>query len=315
MPQQLAHVSYVLSDQEQVVHRGADYAFISQPFLEPQNLIAIAAVIACIAAVIFVSHKWSWLRDRVRYFRGRARSYQDFVPWVLRFSLGVALIGAGSQQALISPAVQNQPTWATFQLILGFLLITGFLLTPTTIAAIVLSLGALVFNPELLNNLEIIGALLALCLLGQAKPGLDDLIGMPIFSASDKARSWMPFILRLSLGTSLVIMAITEKLLNPHLFGAVVETYNLTSYLPFSTGMWVASATLIELCLGLALLLGLHTRVVSAITFLVLSLTFVLFGEAVYAHVTIFGALFVLIVTGGGQGSLDNVYAKRRQNK
>ena len=125
----------------------------------------------------------------------------------------------------------------------------------------------------------------------------------------------MPFILRLSLGTSLVIMAITEKLLNPHLFGAVVETYNLTSYLPFSTGMWVASATLIELCLGLALLLGLHTRVVSAITFLVLSLTFVLFGEAVYAHVSIFGALFVLIVTGGGQGSLDNVYAKRRQNK
>jgi uncharacterized membrane protein YphA (DoxX/SURF4 family) len=315
MSERLAHVSYVLSEQEQVAHTGADYAFISEPFFDPWNLAIFGAGIAFVAALVFAGNKVHWLRDRVRYFRGRARSYQEFIPWILRFSLGVALIGAGSQQALISPAVHDQPAFATLQLILGFLLIAGFLLTPATIVALALAIGALILHPELIDNLEIIGALIAFFLLGQAKPGLDDLIGVPMYTFSEKVRSWIPLILRLSLGAALVLMAITDKLLNPHLFGAVVEQYGLTSYIPFSTGMWVASATLLELVLGLALLLGLQTRIVSVVTFLVLSLSFFFFGEEVYAHVTIFGTLFVLMVTGGGAWSIDEIYAKRRQRK
>ncbi|MFZ2681597.1 MAG: DoxX family membrane protein [Patescibacteria group bacterium] len=313
MIERIAHVDYVLSEQEHIAYQGADYAFISAPFLDPWNLTLFGAAIAFIGALIFAGHKVPALKDRIKYFRGRARSYQDFIPWILRFSLGVALIGAGSQSALISPAVQHQPAFATLQIILGFLMIAGLALTPTILCSLALSIGALILHPGLINNLEIIASLIAVLLLGQAKPSVDDLIGIPTLNFADSVKRWIPFILRFGLGFSLAFMAIAEKFFNPHLFGTVVENYGLTSYLPLTTGMWVASAMLIELCLGVALLLGIQTRIVSAVTFLVLSLTFFIFSEEVYAHVTIFGALFVLIVTGGGHMSLDNYYAKQRQ--
>jgi uncharacterized membrane protein YphA (DoxX/SURF4 family) len=313
MTERLAHVSYVLTEQEQVAYSGADYAFVAEPFLDLWNLAIFGAGLAFVGALVLAAHKVPLLRDRVRYFRGRARSYQEFIPWILRFSLGVAFVGAGSQQALLSPAIHDQPAFATLQLFIGFLLIAGLALTPATLCALALSIGALILHPELVDNLEIIAALIAFLLLGQAKPGLDDLIGLSMPSFSEKIRAWIPLILRIGLGTSLILMAVTDKLMNPHLFGAVVENYGLAQYLPLTTGMWVASATLLELILGLALLLGIQTRTISAVTFFVLSLSFFFFGEEVYAHVTIFGTLFVLMVTGGGAWSIDEIYTKRRQ--
>lgn len=313
MVERLAHASYLLSEQDQIAYGGADYAFVASPFTDIWNLALFASVAAFIAALIFAGHKIPAVRERVRYFRGRARSYQEFIPWILRFSLGVALVGAGSEQALISPAVANQPAFASAQIVLGFLLIAGLALTPATLAALALAIGALVLHPELVDNLEVIAALIAFLLLGQAKPGVDDLLGLAMHTFSDNVKKWIPLILRVGLGLSLVTMAVTDKLMNPHIFGAIVEQFNLTTYLPLSTGMWVVSATLVELVLGLALLLGVQTRIMSAITFLILSLSFFFFGEEVYAHVTIFGTLFVLVVTGGGALSIDNYYVKRRQ--
>lgn len=313
MTEQLAHASYLLSEQDQATYSGADYAFVVSPFTDILNLALFASVFAFIAALIFAGHKLPAIRDRVRYFRGRARTYQEFIPWILRFSLGIAFIGAGSAQVLISPAITNQPSFATAQIILGFLLIAGMALTPTTLAALALAVGALILHPGLIDNLEVIAALVAFFMLGQAKPGVDDLLGLPMHSFSENVKRWIPLVLRLGLGSSLVLMAFTDKLMNPHVFGAIVEKFNLTTYLPLSTAMWVVSATIVELILGLALLFGIQTRIMSAITFLILSLSFFFFGEEVYAHVTIFGTLFVLVVTGGGTLSIDHAYAQRRQ--
>lgn len=315
MSTRLAHVSYVLSEQEQVANSGSDFAFIASPLTDIWNLAVFGAVIAFITAIVFASHKLPAIKDRIRFFRGRARTYQEFIPLILRFSLGIALIGAGSQQTLLTPSVPNQPAFATIQMMLGFLLIIGLAVTPATLCALALAAGALFLHPELINNLEIIAALIALLLLGQPKPGADDLIGISMYNFKDTCKRYVPLILRLGLGIALLVMAIHEKFMNPHLFGTVVEQYGLTTYLPLSTGMWVVSATLTELVLGLALVLGLQTRVISVITFSVLGLLFFIFGEEVYAHVTIFGTLAVLIITGGGALSLDNLYAKRRQHQ
>lgn len=314
MPTRLAHVSYILSEEQHTTYRGADYAFLTKPFSDPFNWLAIAITLVVILGAIIVGKKSSFIRDRIRFFRGRTRSYLDYIPAILRTCIGIALIGAGSQQALISPAVHDQPGFATVQILLGFLIVSGFLLTPATLGALALAIGALIIHPTLFDNLEIIAILIAILCLGQSKPGIDDLLGLPSYSAPIKVQAYVPLILRLGVGLSLVIMAIGDKLLNPHLFGQVIEAYGLTSVLPFSTGMWVASATIIELVLGLALILGLQTRVMSLVTFLVLSIFFMVFGEEVYAHVTLFGSLFVLLITGSGQLSIDNLYARYRQH-
>lgn len=315
MSTRLAHVSYVLSEQEQVANSGSDFAFIASPFTDLWNLAVFGAAIAFITALVFASHKLPAIKDRIRYFRGRARTYQEFIPLILRFSLGLTLIGAGSQQALMTPSVPDQPAFAAIQMLLGFLLIIGLALTPTTLCALALAVGAICLHPELIHNLEIISALIVLLVLGQPKPGADDLIGIPMYYLDEASKRYIPLILRLGLGIALLVMTIHEKFMNPHLFGTVVEKYGLTTYLPLSTGMWVVSATLTELALGLALILGLQTRVISTVTFAILGLLFFIFGEEVYAHVTIFGTLAVLIITGGGAISLDNFYAKRRQHQ
>jgi uncharacterized membrane protein YphA (DoxX/SURF4 family) len=129
---------------------------------------------------------------------------------------------------------------------------------------------------------------------------------MPNYSVSEQLREYVPLALRLGLGLSLVIMAIGDKFLNPHLFGYVVENYGLVQASPFSAGMWVASATIIELILGLAIILGFQTRIASLLTFIVLSIFFFVFKEEVYAHVTLFGCLFALLITGSGSLSLDS---------
>ncbi len=313
MSERLAHVDYVLSEAEQLELKGSDFVFISSPLFDIWNLVTIALAILLAAACVYAARTVGWLRDRIRYFRGRTRSYQEYIPLLLRFSLAIALINAGSQQALVSPAIAGDTMLSTAQIILGFLIMIGFALSPAVLAALGLCVITLIVNPQLINNLEIISTVLALLLLGQAKPGVDDLLGIPAHNLGEKYRNWVPLILRLGLGVALIHMAITEKFFNPHLFGTVIEQYQLTSYLPFTTGMWVMSGALIELVLGLALVMGWQTRMVSVITFFVLSLSFVLFKDEVYAHASIFGTLSVLLITGGGLWSLDNHYAKLRQ--
>lgn len=310
----LAHVSYVMTPEELTEHAGADYHFLLQPFSDPLNWLAVCLTVCGLLGVVFACRRLPFLRDRLRYFRGRARTYQEYLPAILRVCLGIALIGAGSQNALISPAVHNQPGFALIQVVLGFLVVTGFLLTPAMIGSLALTIGALISHPTLFDNLEIIAAIIAVLLLGQTRPGLDDLLGIPNFTSSDRLREYVPVVLRLGLGLALVIMAIGDKLINPHLFGYVIESHGFVQALPFSTGMWVASATIIELVLGLAIILGFQTRLASLLTFLVLSIFFFIFKEEVYAHVTLFGCLFTLLVTGGGVLSLDNLLYVRHKS-
>jgi uncharacterized membrane protein YphA (DoxX/SURF4 family) len=69
--------------------------------------------------------------------------------------------------------------------------------------------------------------------------------------------------------------------------------------------MWVLSAGLIELAVGLALLLGWHTRTAAAIAFIVLSASFFYFSESVYSHVTLFATLSIIFILGAGSHGID----------
>jgi uncharacterized membrane protein YphA (DoxX/SURF4 family) len=64
---------------------------------------------------------------------------------------------------------------------------------------------------------------------------------------------------------------------------------------------------MIELVVGVLLLIGFQVRLVSIITFTILIVTFFFFKEDVYSHVTLFGTLSVLMITGAGPLSLDRI--------
>ena len=165
----------------------------------------------------------------------------------------------------------------------------------------------------ILGNADFLAAALSLAILANPKPGIDDLLGLALHTPfTARWGKFVPLILRIGVGGTMVFLAIQEKLLNPHLAGLVVEEYNLGGVIPVSAGMWVLSSALVELLVGLLILVGFETRLVAGAAFVILSLSFFYFSEAVYSHVTLFGALSVLFVMGGGIGSVDSYISEKR---
>jgi uncharacterized membrane protein YphA (DoxX/SURF4 family) len=125
-----------------------------------------------------------------------------------------------------------------------------------------------------------------------------------------KWEKYIPLIGRLGLGISMTYLALYEKIFNPHLSELVVSKFHLTSAIGVSPAMWVLSAGIIEFAVGLFIIIGFHTRLTSAIAFVVVTTTFFFFKEEVYAHVTLFGMLSVLFITGGGHYSVDRAMGR-----
>lgn len=310
---ELAHVSYVLPVEERLATSGLDWQFLLSPLFDPLNIALMGATAAFLAALLFAGSHIPALIERVRYFRGRSRQYADIIPFILRIAAGFALIGAGTEHFLISPAITDDSFLSTLQILLGFLMIIGFLLTPVTLAALALVLGAFIMHPSLLGNLDLLATLIAILLLSQNKPSIDDLLGIGTPQIPEKYRALAPLVLRLGLGIALVYLAITEKFLNPHNFALIVETYNMTSLVPVNAAMWTLSVGIFELFVGLMLILGSHVRTMSIIAFISLSLTFFLFTEEVFAHVTLFSGTAALILLGPGP-KISSLFQSRGVN-
>ena len=306
-----AHVEYVVTEDERERFAGIDFDFLLRALKNPFNVLLIFLTIAFVLSIYFLLKRSKLFMSYAARIEEKAESYYDLTSWMLRLGLGIAFIGAGVEKVLISPLLPISLPFPFLEILLGFLFLLGFLLTPTIFLSIILFLFALSKNFYLLGNLEVLASLIALLILSQPKPGLDDLLGIPSFSFLRSFKDFVPLILRIGIGSAMMFLAVYEKFLNPHLSEVVVYNYHLTSIIPVSPEMWVFSAGVIEFLVGLFLFLGFKTRLTSAIAFIVLSLSFFYFGEEVYSHVTLFSVLSVLFVTGGCKLSIDNRYKNK----
>ncbi len=269
---------------------------------------------------------WAWeqrLRDQLE-------SYRPFLPWILRLSAGLPLVGAGFSGYDFAPDVRAGLVPSHLLAYLGFLILLGLFVRPAAAACLLLYLYALAARPHLAEAAEYLALLGGLCLTGPGRPSLDDLLAhafpalVPSLAGAPRRRPWRspaiePYlgtVLRLGLGASLAAVGIQEKLLDPGRSLAVVAKYHLTSVVPVTPGMWVLGAGLVETALGLLLIAGLLTRPAAVLAFLVLSGTF--FGlpdDPVLPHTTLFGAATALVVTGAGRLSLDGLTGRLRPRR
>jgi uncharacterized membrane protein YphA (DoxX/SURF4 family) len=310
-----AHVGYVIPHDEMVIHTGEDIPFLFSVFHNPFYVfLMLATAIVVVLLVIYVP-KISAVKAWFLQIEERMSSYGDFLPWMARLSVGIALIGAGSAHVLVSPLTPALDGFAFLELVLGFAWLAGFLLIPVALATIFLYLVALVGEVYILGNLDFLALSVAFLSLHSERPGIDDIFGFKMLYGFRLPRSWAPFILRIGIGIGMAYLALYEKLLNPHLSELVVSEFHLTSVVHVSPAMWIFGAGCIELMVAICLLFGFYTRLTSVIAFLVLVTTFFFFKEAVYSHVTLFGLLSILFVTGGGVWSLDALRQKKRERK
>lgn len=304
-----AHVGYVVGQQDFTQNLGHDTEYFFSPLSNKNDLLMIFCTLLGVFVLYFLAWKIKPIRNRIIALRARLDTYDEYLPWILRLSLGIALIGASVAHVFISP-VLHVGAFAGIELIVGFTLLAGFLVVPSALIALILYGIALSQSFYIAGNLELAAALLALLILGSARPGIDDLLGVPHIK-TERFKKYVPLLLRLGIGGALVFLSLYEKVLNPHVSDLVVVKYGLNNILPVGAAMWVFAVGMIELAVGIFILIGFQTRLVTAIAFVVLMTTFFFFKEEVYSHVTLFGVLSALFITGGGKWSLDYLLKKR----
>jgi len=253
---------------------------------------------------------------RVRFIE-RAEGYREYLPWIVRLSVGLVLIGSGVSRALFMPTVDAEG-WAPLVLTAtGFLLLLGLAVRPAALVALALYAVTLAGHPESVMMLDVAGALGVVALVGPGRPSLDDLL-RAAFPRGPGARAatenlgkghyddLVPLLVRLGLGGAFAASGIVDKLLIHDQALAAVDRYRLTDVVPVAPELWVLGAILIETALGLAIVAGVLTRLSAAIGFAVLTLAlFALPDDPVIAHVGLFGLSSLLVVTGAGRWSLD----------
>lgn len=317
-----AHVRYVTDSDGEAIPL---VTFLAEVLGDPVNaaLVTGGGLLALGAAVGYLRFrpaKWE-----VAAARETLREYTDLVPWLLRLAVGLPLVGAGFEGYFFTPEVAIG--FRLFKVTIGFMLVFGLATRLAAVVGLLAYLAGLAYTPDLLLASEYVGGLLAVLVLGSGRPSADQVLGRIVAVELTRARTvgaihrpihWLdrlarpyeelaPTLVRFGLGFNFVYLGFYEKIVHAGRALEVVDQYDLTSVVPVDPGMWVLGAGLVEVALGLALIVGFFTRASASVAFAMFTLTlFALPNDPVLAHVSLFGMVSVLLITGSGPFALDN---------
>lgn len=309
----LAHVDYITEPGDSPDPLG----FVLDALAQPGSVLAfVAGAVLVLAAVLAWAH-WRPLEPARLRLVERTDAYHEYLPWIVRLSVGLVLIGSGLSRVQLLPVLMADGLVALLLTATGFLLLLGLAVRPAAIVALGIYLVTLGAHPELVMMLDVAGALCVVAVLGPGRPSVDDLLraAFPRGPGAEAATAnlarghyddLVPLLVRLGLGGAFIASGIVDKVVIYEQALAAVEKYGLTAVVPVSPELWVLGAAVVETALGLAIVLGVLTRFTAAIGFAVLTLAlFALPDDPVIAHVCLFGLSSVLVILGGGRWSLD----------
>jgi len=311
----IAHVDYVTDPESSPDPIG----FLLDAFGRPGSLLLIGIGALVVLVVITSWARWRPAEEARTRFIEHIQGYRDYLPWILRLSVGLVLIGSGLSRVRFLPTMEADGLFALLLTGTGFLLLLGLAVRPAALVALGAYVVTFIFNPELVMMLDVAGALAAAAILGPGRPSLDDLLQAAFPRgpgaraatenfASSRYDDSVPLLVRLGLGGAFAASGIMDKLLIYDQALAAVDRYELTSVVPVAPELWVLGAVVIETALGAAIILGVLTRFSAVVGFAVLTLAlFALPDDPVIAHVGLFGLSSVLVILGGGRWSLDRM--------
>lgn len=311
----IAHVDYITDPESS----PDPIRFLLDTLAQPGSLLLLGFGLVVILVAILAWARWRPMEEPRMRFIERARSYREYLPWMVRLSVGLVLIGAGLSRVRFVPNIESGELFALLLTATGFLLLLGLAVRPAALVALGAYVVTLVSHPELVMMLDVAGGLAVAAVLGPGRPSMDDLLRAAFPRgpgaraatenfASDGYDDVVPLLVRLGLGGAFVASGIVDKLIIYDQALAVVDRYHLTSVVPVTPEMWVVGASVIETTLGVAILLGVLTRFSAVVGFAVLTLAlFALPDDPVIAHVCLFGLSSLLVILGGGRWSVDRM--------
>ncbi|RYC11466.1 hypothetical protein [Nocardioides zhouii] len=260
-------------------------------------------------AVVVVTVLWRVLALRVdRPELAFLAPLGRLVPWVPRLlgiHLGVALLALAATGAFMTPANDDLHGVGGTALLLveaalGIWLVTGINLRPA--AGFVLALGpalALVAGPTALGESANLAAVAAFLLV--VPPGPD------AHGAAHPSKAQLRLallLLRLGVGTALIVLAFSEKLTNPAMAIDTLERFPALDVfslvgIQVSPETFVAIAGATELLFGLLVISGAFPQVAVLVAMVPFNATLLLFGQTeMVGHLPVYGVFLALLAYG-----------------
>ena len=328
-----AHVDYVTEGSGDPLDA---VAFTAEVLSDPLNAAVFGG--SGLLAVVGIA-AYLWVRPTivdVVVLREKLAGYGDLVPWMLRLSVGLPLVGAGFQGYLFAPTLSfdtgASPLLRVLFIGLGFCVLFGLATRiASAIGLLTYAWVLLAVDPGVVLAMEYVPVLVALAILGGGRPSADDMLlavaSTPgsyygridpvhhlksfLDSGAAPLRRYVPTVLRVGMGVTFVYLGLIQKLADPGSALLVVEKYDLTSVVPVDPGLWVVGAGLTEMAVGLALIFGFFTRGAAALSFVLFTTT--LFGlpdDPVLAHVALFGMASAVFTLGSGPLAFDRWFGR-----
>ena len=271
---------------------------------ETLTLVLLAAAVAVTLAVRLVGRRWpgvdvGWL--------GRLAPW---MPFAVRIHLAVSLVGLLSMGVYLSPAMDLEANPGGIALgvtmaVAAIGLVTGW--HARHAAALLVAagpLGMLEFGVSpVLQRLDLLGLALFILFAGPGRWSADAERGAAREpSLAEAARAvWA---LRVGAGLALIVVAMVEKLANPEMALAFLQThpdFNVAQLvgLPIGDLEFVRLAGAIEVLFGLLLISGALPQACVLIAGVPFNATLWFFGtDELVGHLPVYGAMLVLLIYG-----------------
>lgn len=275
-----------------------DWGFAVQP-----------ASLLLIGGALLVALAW-WLADRrlprpeLPFLRPLGR-LAPFIPRLLGIHAGVSLLAQAARGTYLAPSLELPSNGfgaavAIAEGVVGVWLITGFRIRPAAallVAAGPVGMPAFGIVP-VLERVDLLGIALFLAMLPPREtPG-------GAVDAGPRRVAPPLFALRLMVGGSLVILALTEKLARPELALEFLDrfpAFNILRVMGLEVGdvLFIRIAGAVELLFGLLILSGALPQLAVILAGIPFNATLFFLGtEELIGHLPIYGAMLALLVYG-----------------
>ena len=269
------------------------------------SLLVIAAAVALAGAWRAVA-RWA-PRPEIAALEPLGR----IVPWVprlLAIHAGVSLLAQAARGTFLAPSLDlpSDALGVSVRIaegVLGVWLVSGFRVRGAAFAVVLAGpLGAVAYGAvPILERLDLLGIAVFLAIL---PPGADRWGAASTHAGTVRqAVLW----LRVLVGSSLVVLAFTEKLARPELALAFLDrfpAFNLlqTLGIPVSDLAFVRIAGAVELLFGLLLISGTMPQLVVLLAGIPFNATLFFLGtDELIGHLPIYGAMLALLVYGSSR--------------
>jgi uncharacterized membrane protein YphA (DoxX/SURF4 family) len=241
-----------------------------------------------------------------RIFRALER-FAWLGPLVLGVHLGIALIAAAALGMLFVPSLRVERDAFGLALLVaegvcGVLLLVGFATRPAAVALALL--GVVAMEPfsfeSILEQVHILGAAIFLFITGRGAISIDRVFGQQRALNVPEAPAAALTLLRVCMGIGIAFGALTEKLLDPGLAGALLSDrpyLNVLAGVGVTNGQFAYIAGLTELVIGIVIVSGQLTRPVMAVGAALFTATLPIFGWLeLLGHLPYYGIMLTLFI-------------------